>query len=217
VRLTLPTGQDLRVRVLGPDGKPVVDQPVELELGFSQEKGYDFSTRLERRTGPDGIARFEKLASDTSLSPLTLALHVTVPPVRFQGYQVTLTGRELMEIKLRHGLSASGVVVEAGSSKSIPGAEIRLIPREYGRATFRGQIHTKTDSLGAFRFEGLENLEYVAYIDGSVPKGTIVKRDGTGTRFEYPDGVERARLRPGRDDLRWEVQLYPGSSLKTAD
>jgi hypothetical protein len=51
VRLTLPTGRNLPIRVLDPDGRPVADQPVHLELGFSLENGYSFSTILERRTG----------------------------------------------------------------------------------------------------------------------------------------------------------------------
>jgi hypothetical protein len=217
VRLALPAGKSLPVRVLDPDGRPVADQPVRLELSFSLEKGYGFSTDLVRRTGPDGVARFEDLADASEIAPLRLALHVTVPPVRFQGWQATLEERQAVEARLQRGLSASGVLRDAESGKAIPGAEVRLVPREFGQATFKGPIRTKTDARGAFRFAGLEDLEYTAYIDGSVPKGTVVIREGGSTRFQYPDGVGPQRLQAGAEGVVWEVLLYPGSPLRLAD
>jgi hypothetical protein len=108
-------------------------------------------------------------------------------------------------------------LLEAETGKPIPRAEVRLVPREFGQATFRGQIRTKTDADGAFRFEGLEDLDYVAYIDGTVPKGTVVTRVGNGTRFRYPEGVRSHGLRAGMHGVRFEVLVYPGSSLRGAN
>jgi hypothetical protein len=217
-RLTLPPGRSLPIRVLDPEGRPVADQPVRLELSFSLNPGDGFSTELVRQTGPDGVALFENLAADAPLEPLRLALHVTVPPVRFRGWQAKIDGRQPLEVRLERGLSASGVLLEAETNKPIPRAEVRLVPRDFGQATYKGPIRTKTDARGAFRFEGLEDLDYTAYIDGTVPKGTVVTPVGGGARFQYPGGVpEPYRLHAGTHGLRFEVLLYPGSSLRTAD
>jgi hypothetical protein len=217
MRLSLPTGRNFPVRVLDPDGRPVADQPVQLELGFSLENGYSFGTFLKRQTGPDGVALFENLADEKSLSPLRLAMHVSVPPVRFQGCQVTIGGRGSLEIRLSRGLSASGVLIDSKSGKPIPAAEIRLMLRQFALASFRNSIQTKTDARGEFRFDGLEDLEYTAYVDGAVPKGTIVTPTAAGTRFEYPTGVTPLSLRAGRHGVRFEVLLYPGSQLRVGD
>ena len=49
------------------------------------------------------------------------------------------------------------------------------------------------------------------------PKGTVVIQEAGGTRFHYPNGVAQHSLRAGTQNVRWEVLIYPGSSLKTAD
>lgn len=217
VRLSLPTGRNLPVRVLDPDGHPVADQPVRLEIGFALDKGYSFSTEVVRNTGPDGLAIFENLAGNEDIAPLRLSFNFTAPPVRFQGWQARIDGHQPVEIRLGRGLSASGVLINSKSGKPIPGAEIRLVPREFRQATFKGSIRTKTDATGQFRFEGLEDLEYTAYIDGTVPKGTIVTQEGGSTRFQYPAGVVQHQLRAGMDNIRWEAFIYPGSHLRSPE
>jgi hypothetical protein len=114
-------------------------------------------------------------------------------------------------------VSASGVLVEAKSGKPIPGAEVRLMPREFERASYRNSIRTKTDARGEFRFDGLEDLEYSAYVDGAVPKGTVVTPGPAGTRFEYPEGVRQLSVRAGAHGVRLEVLVYPGSPLRIGD
>jgi len=217
VRLRLPTGRILPIRVLAPDGRPVADQSVHLELGFSLENGYSFSTILERRTGADGVAIFENLADEKSLAPLRLSLHVTVPPVHYRGWQAPIDRRSPVVVRLERGLTASGVLIEAKTGKPIPGAEVRLAAGDYGRTHFRGPIRTKTDARGEFRFDGLEDLQYAAYVDGAVPKGTTITPTAGGSRFEYPEGVRQLSVRAGAQGVRLEVLVYPGSPLRVGD
>jgi hypothetical protein len=190
---------------------------VQLELSFSLENGYSFSTPLVRQTGGDGVALFENMAMGTSIKPLEARLHATIPPVRFRGEQITLSPGQPVEFRLRRGLSASGLLVEADSGKPIPRAEVRLMPSDFGGAEFKGNIRTKTNERGEFHFGGLEDREYTAIIDGSVPKGTVITRVNGGTQFRYPDGVAEHSLRAGAQNVRWEVLIYPGSSLTVAD
>src|SRR5207237_10296438 len=121
--------------------------------------------------------------------------------------------RQPVEIRLRSGLRASGVLIDAETGKPIPKAEVRLLPRDFGRAQFRGNIKTKTNERGEFHFDGLKDLEYTGYVDGSVPKVTVVTREAGGTRFSYPNGVEQHGLRAGANNVVWEVLIYPGSPL----
>src|SRR5262245_23959943 len=107
--------------------------------------------------------------------------------------------------------------MEAGTGKPIAGAEVRLMPREYGRTNFRGNVQTKTDARGEFRFDGLEDIEYTAHVEGAVPKGTVITSVAGSTRFEYPNGVTQWSLRAGRHGVRLEALLYPGSRLRVAD
>ena len=91
---------------------------------------------------------------------------------------------------------------------------MRFIPRDF---EFKGIIRTKTNERGEFHFGGLEDQEYTAYIDGSVPKGTVITQVNGNTQFRYPDGVEQHSLRARAQNVRWEVLIYPGSSLTVAD
>jgi hypothetical protein len=218
VRLVLPKGKPLRIKVLDPEGRPVANQPIKLEISFSQaEPDYSFASFLERRTGDDGVAVFEGIALDADISPLRVSFYVKAPPTRFIGSSAEVDPHRPIEIHLRRGLSASGVIVDAESGKPIPNAVVRIIPRDFGRAQFKANIETKTDDRGKFHFEGLEDMAYSARVDGAVPKGTIVTRTGNGTSFNYPAGVEQPSLRAGDQQVRWEMSIYPGSSLRPAD
>lgn len=217
VRLVLPEGKLLRIKVLDPEGRPVAKQPLKLEIGFSQpEPAYSFASHLERRTGDDGVAVFEGLALAADISPLRVSFHVIAPPTRFIGSSTPIDPKRPIEIHLRRGLSAAGVVIDAESGKPIPRALVRIFPR-VGGAQFKAHIETTTNERGEFHFDGLENMTYSAHVDGAVPKGTIVTRDGNGTSFSYPAGVERPSLRAGDQNVRWEMSIYPGSSLRAAD
>jgi hypothetical protein len=174
VPLVLLRGKPLRIKVLDPEGRPIANQPIKLEIAFSQpEPAYSFSSLLKRRTG--------------------------------------------VEIHLWRGLSAVGVLVDAASGKPIPNAVVRIFPRDFTRAQFKANIETKTNDRGAFHFEGLEDMAYSAHVESAVPKGTIVTRNGNGTSFSYPAGVERPSLRAGDQKVRWEMKIYPGSSLRGGD
>lgn len=219
IRLQLPKGRNISVKVLAPDGTPVVNQLVALNLEFSQPKGHSTSMTVNRATGPDGVANFEDMSIDASIAPLELTLTAEVATTRFIGWRKEINPNRPIEIRLERGLSASGVLIEAASGKPIPNAEVRLMPREFGTAKYRGTPRTKTDANGKFRFEGLEAREYVGYVDGSVPKGTKITPQPDGNvRFEYQSGVEQHRLEPGSNvPARWEVIIYPGSRLKTSE
>jgi hypothetical protein len=217
IHLRLPEGKPLPIKVLDAKGAPVADQPVQLELSFSQPEGYSFSTQRGGRTGADGIARFERVSFDAPMAPLEANLYLTIPPGPFLGWRAPIDPRQAIEVRLQRGESAAGVLVEATTGKPIPDAEVRIMPRDFSAARFKANIRTRTNERGEFRFEGLEPLHYTGYIDGSVPKGTIIAREGGNTRFSYPDGVQPHTLRAGEHDVRWEVLLYPGSSLRAAD
>jgi hypothetical protein len=141
---------------------------------------------------------------------------VTAPPTGFIGTSTQIDPHRPVEIHLRRGSSAAGVLVDE-RGKPIPNAVIRISPRDFGRALFKAHIETKTNERGEFHFEGLEDMAYSAHVEGAVLKGTIVKRDGNGTRFDYPAGVERPSLRAGDQKVRWEMKIYPGSSLRGGD
>jgi beta-lactamase regulating signal transducer with metallopeptidase domain len=218
VRLVLPQGKPLRIKVLDPEGRPVANQPIKLEIGFSQrEPAYSFSSGLERRTGADGVAVFDGIALDADISPLRVSFYVTAPPTRFIGSSRQIDPQRPVVLRLRRGLSAAGVLIDAESGKPIPRAAVRIVPRDFSRAQFKVSIETTTNERGEFHFDGLEDMAYSAYIDGTVPKGTIVTRNGNGTSFRYPEGVEQPSLRAGNQQLHWEVSIYPGSPLRSGD
>lgn len=218
VRLMLAAGKPVQVKVVDPEGRPVANQPVTLELSFSQrEPAYSFGTSLQRRTGTDGVARFEDLAVDADIKPLRASFHLNLPPKGYIGVSTALDPHRPLEIRLERGLSAAGVVVEADTGKPVPRAEVRIMPRDFAHARFKDLIRTRTNERGEFRFDGLEDQEYTGFIEGAVPKGTIVTRDGRGTHFAYPDPAPEQKLRAGDQNVRWEVLIYPGSSLKTAE
>ena len=219
LKLTLPTGRTLPIKIVDSDGKPVVDQPVTLKLSFSQKDGHSFGTDLVQQTGVDGVARFEMMSCDTSIKPLDFKLYAEVTPVRFMGRQELIDPSRPVEIRLQRGLSATGVLINAESGKPLPNVEVRVFPRDLEHANFKGNIRVKTNSRGEFRFEGLENLEYTGHVDGSVPKGTVITPYGNGgARYSYPNGVEQHSLRAGSSDpVRWEVLIPPGSSLKAGE
>jgi hypothetical protein len=218
VRLVLPRGKPLRIKVLDPEGRPVGNQPIKLEIGFSQpEPAYSFASLLKRRTGDDGVAVLEGIALDADVSPLRVSFHAIAPPTRFIGSSTPIDPRRPVEIPLRRGRSAAGVLIDAESGKPIPNAVVRIVPRDFARAAFKANIEAKTNERGEFHFEGLEDMAYSAHVDGAVPKGTIVTRSGNGTSFRYPAGVEWPSLRAGDQKVRWEMKIYPGSSLRAGD
>lgn len=219
--IKLPTGRDLKVKVLDDTGKPVVGQEVQLEIGFRQKKpdtGFSFSIASE--TDSLGFATFENLAVDQPLGPVELTLYCTVKPNPYRGSTTKIDSSKPIELRMTRGVSASGIVIDSATNKPIPDAEVRIHPRHFDQASFKQSVTTKTDADGRFRFDGLEPIEYSAYIDHTSPKGTIVTPYGNGgLRFSYPAGVEQHSLTasPKGKPVRWEVIIHPGSRLRPAE
>ena len=93
---------------------------------------------------------------------------------------------------------------------------MRIYPSgNFAQARFKENIHTTSDALGEFRFDNLEPMEYRVWIEEAMPKGTVIIPNGEGYSFRYPNGVTHFSLMGGAvDPALWEVELYPGGSLR---
>ena len=79
------------------------------------------------------------------------------------------------------------------------------------------RIGTTSDAEGKFQFDNLEPIMYQAQIKDAMPKGTVITPVGGGYRFNYPNGSVQINLQGGAAaPVRWEVELYPGGSLRPA-
>ncbi|MDB5346712.1 MAG: hypothetical protein JWP89_5089 [Schlesneria sp.] len=211
--INLPKGRDLSIRVLDESGKPVADQPLELELSF-QLKGSSSrsSSSISATTDPSGIATFRGLALDQKLDPLTWSLSAVIKPNSYRGVMIPIEKNGSSTIRLKKGVSGGGVVIDVKSRKPIPDVEVRLIPRHFEQASYKGEAVTRTDAEGRFHFAGLEPIEYTGYVSDTSPKGTIIESYGNGGyRFKYPTGVEQHALTGGGKDVRWEVMINSDS------
>ncbi len=218
--LKLPEGRPVSIKVVDPDGKPVVGRDVRPSVSFSIPKGnHSFGASFNRLTNLAGEATFESVSRVTPGGPLEVQFHAEIAPSQFRGLQEKVDTNKPIEIRLDRGVSATGIVVDSASGKRIPHAEINVMPKDFMRAKFHGPISTVTDDQGQFKLEGLEPIEYQGSVEGSVPKGAIVTPHvGGGHRITYPAGVEHHRLRGGdTNPVHWEVTVYPGSRLKVPE
>lgn len=228
--IQLPSGRDLRLKVIDESDQPVTGQSLELEFHFGMTAtnfgmtpaiGAGISFRLESESDEAGFATFQGISTDQPPSPITLRLTAIAKPNPFTGATFPIDASNPVPLQLKRGLTAAGDLIDAQSQKPIPNAEIRLVPRHFDQATFKSSVTTKTDSRGRFEFGGLEAIEYTGYVEGASPKGTIVEAVGnSGARLHYPPGVTQLKLIPAAGStlkVRWEVVIHPGSKLKPLD
>jgi beta-lactamase regulating signal transducer with metallopeptidase domain len=220
--IQLPSGRDLRLKVIDESAQPIAGQVVELEIhfGLTSASSAGISFRRESRSDEAGFATFQGLSTDPPPSPLTLTLTAIAKPNPFTGATFPVDATRPVPLQLKRGLTAAGDLIDAKSRKPIPNADVRLVPRHFEQASFKGSVTSKTDSQGQFEFGGLEPIEYTGYVEGASPKGTILEAIGNGARFHTPPGVEPLKLIPASDTtprVRWEVVIHPGSKLRPLD
>lgn len=214
--IQLPPGHDLKMRVLDPQGHPVVRQQINLSLGFNLTTFFGtksttgFSTGIETETGPDGIAVIRGLGFDQSIHPINCQLTARFIPDKFLGEELAIDPRQPIEIRLKPGLSASGVLIHAQTGEPVPNREVRIYPSDFSRVKYKDSIKTRSDAQGRFQFKALEDVEYRGHVEGAVSKGTtITAHPGGGFTFSHPNGPVELKLFPGtKEPARWEITPY---------
>jgi beta-lactamase regulating signal transducer with metallopeptidase domain len=223
LNLKLKTGRRLAVRLLGADGKPMANVPVQLSVSVNRAGTDDgFSFRLDETTGGFGIATFAESIPSDEFSAIDIKPFVSVSgPAGHIGFTGLISGLEevvpsMFEVRLDKGVSAKGTIIDAQTGRQVPNARIRIYPSgNFAQARFKENIHTTSDALGEFRFDNLEPMEYRVWIEEAMPKGTVIIPNGEGYSFRYPNGVTHFSLMGGAvDPALWEVELYPGGSLR---
>lgn len=216
--IQLPTGRDVAMTILDEAGKPIANQEVELEVSFQlKSSAAGTSSRTTAKSNRSGIVTFYGLSVDQKIEPLTCTLTAMMTPHLYRGETVPISISKPTIVRLKKGSTASGTIIDGASGKPIPGAEVRLVPRHFNQATYKGSVTTTTDSQGQFKLQGLEPMEYTGYVEGTSPKGVVFgTRDG-GTSISFPAGVNQHSLTAGATDVRWDVSIHPGSKLKPMD
>jgi beta-lactamase regulating signal transducer with metallopeptidase domain len=224
LKLQMQPGKRQAVRILGSDGKPVPDVPVRLQISVLRPGTEDgFSFTLEAPTGNFGIATFAESVPTEDSPVVTVRPDVSVTgPAGHIGFTGKLSelpeiAPAMFELQLTRGVSASGTIVDAQTGRPVPNARIRIYPSNFEAANFKENIRTTTDARGEFRFDNLEPMKYRVNIEEAMPKGTVIIPNGGGYSFKYPNGVTHLSLTGGDiDPVFWEVELYPGGSLRPA-
>lgn len=217
-------GEDLVLNLVDQSRRPIVGQNIELSVEFDLKTDnpggrthhQGTSTRIPGQSDSSGNVTFRGMSFRQSVTPLNLSLYAIVKPGPFRGLMQRLDPTRQITLELQRGSSAQGTIIEARSGNPIPEAVIWVTPRNFGEAVFKEAIRTQTDSRGRFQFSGLENIEYIARIEETVTKGTVIEPVGSGYRYHPPgqSGDYVLSCQKGSPDVRWEVQIRPDSKLK---
>ena len=195
---------------------------MQLQISVQRPETCDgFSFDLEATTAEFGIATFAESvpSEDSPFVTVAPSVRVTGPTghIGFTGKLSELSeiAPAMFELQLDRGVSASGTIVDVQTGRPVPNARIRVYPANFAAAKFKQNIRTATDARGEFRFDNLEPMEYRVSIEEAMPKGTVMIPNGAGYSFRYPNGVRHLSLRgEDIDPVFWEVELYPGGSLR---
>lgn len=214
----LPSGKNLTLKLVDKNGKPVASKLVELDCTLSSPPPGFFSRRrdsgsqstslrVESTSDENGMCVFHGLSLDQPVDPFVLGLTASVRPGPNQGVQKKIedfSTDQPVIISLPDGLTASGTLIETGSGKPIPFANVLVHPRDLSRSAFPQHIKATTDSQGNFQFQGLEPIEYTGYVEG----GLIGISTADAERLTlYPQANNNSKV-------QWEVELHPGGPLK---
>ena len=221
MNIQLSAGASLPVKLIDEAGQPVGGQKVELNIHFelATDSTAGLSFRIEGESDDQGIAQFGPVSANQNLGPIKTRLNLITKSNPYVGTSNPIDPGRPVEVKLRKGVAATGIVIDSKSNRPIPNASIRLVPRQFSAASFKEAVTGTTDSSGQAHFSGLESIEYTGYIEGAYPKGTVIESVGGGLRFKYPAGVEQLTLDASRTSVvfRWEVVIAPNSELKPLD
>jgi protocatechuate 3,4-dioxygenase beta subunit len=192
------------VRVLGTDGKVVDSATLVL-----------FDSDLENRWRPDGEQTIEVIEGSWIVATTTDAIAVHGP----------LAGNEReIEMRLAASRSVAGTVRDEGG-KPVRDAFVSARMRLAGKTADTVESRSRSDATGAFRVDGLADLEYELAVVGppeyAAPEPVVARAGATGVSFvlttarvirgRVVDGEGRAVrnatvwYRPaGAPDARWE-------------
>lgn len=217
VDLRLPPGRNLKIKVTDEQHQPVVEQQIDLEISFHDKAtSAGLSFDLHGETDDTGVADFGRVSLDEPLGRIKLTASVSAPPQKFRGQFMVISSAAPVVLQLKMGVIGSGLLIDTATNRPVPNADIRLIPRDFNQAEFKGNVTTRTDAQGRFQFDGLEPIDYQGFVEGASPKGTVVTPVGRGLQFQYPQGVTQFILQagPNHSPVRWEAVLHPNSGLR---
>ncbi len=217
VDLRLPPGRNFKIKVTDEQQQPVIDQHVDLEVSFHDKAtSAGLSFVLPGETDDTGVADFGHVSLDEPLGRIKLTATVSARPQKFRGKSMVISNGPPVVLQLKKGVTGSGVLIDIATNRPVPNADIRLIPRDFNEADFKGNVTTRTDAQGRFQFDGLEPIDYQGIVEGASPKGTVVTPVGRGLQFQYPQGVTQFILHAGPNPIpaRWEAVLHPNSGLR---
>lgn len=222
IDLQLNPGKPVSVRLLRQNGKPISNAEVEVRVRVECD-GVDgtSSFSLMAVTGTDGIATIASALPDSNVGPLTITAAVSVNGVSgCIGRSVSLDELsqrdDAYELQLASAVSASGILIDAASGRPVPNAKIRVYPRNFQTANFKGSIRTTTDAKGHFSFDSLEEIQYTGDVHGAAIIGTkITMLPGGGYQMRPPaSGQTTLEIVGGvAEPVQWKVELVPGQGL----
>ena len=204
ISLRFEPGIAKQVRVLDPAGRPRAGIPVKLQFTAA------FSWTLmmpARQTDADGSVTF------ANVNPNVKGEYAVViePGADYQGItqEITVDRSRVSEIKLEQGYPLQGRLVEDRSGKPLGRRKVEAYPVYEEDHADRSRAEAWTDSDGRFAFSNLDSRPYTLHVDGTVPAGVIIEKNGVGqTTFRWPDGVSFPTARGGqKDELDLRVQL----------
>jgi hypothetical protein len=149
VEIRLATPVAARVRVTGPDGRPLAGVPVSLQLDHplaGTTWGPPEVTRV------DGRIEFNDLSSELGVYRVSLDLRKDYQPAS----AVLNLGGPLAEIRLERGHVVRGRVVDATTGWPIPGVVLYAQKKDWKPGErFAFEAEAETDKDGRFRFSNL--------------------------------------------------------------
>ncbi len=190
--VVLPDGVDVRVRALGPDGRPVAGHPLHLSFRSADRS----AGGAERETDARGEVVFRGV--NTGLDGTHAITSDTAPGVVADGAEtggwleaevpVPAAGGDV-EIRLQPGRVLRGRIVDDATDRPMPNAAFRLqrIDADWHDAV----TNLATAADGTFAVGGLPPGRWQLHPDWDTgfPPGTVVTPTPTGSSRSTPPGV----------------------------
>ena len=197
--------------VLLSTGEPVAGVDIAMHWSSPFSHGFGGARQKTDRSG-----RFEFVQVNANL-PGTFRLTVD-PSKSFQGREDEFVPTDKpITMTIERGLQATGVLVDDASGRPIVNATIQANPSS-GDARFRGEIRTRTDARGRFRFSNLEPVEYQLRIDGAVHPSVEIEQLPDGRiRYHYRSDNHDWHITGGKSkSVTIQAKRRPRSTLKVA-
>jgi len=176
--------------VLDADGQPVRDVGLKVAFKLSDEHNFGLQSVATDQRGCFHLENLTPELGEYSVEPDVPGLMDECVKLDFASQPQT--------IRLQHGRTLGGRVVEVGTGYPIPGMEIRALDYEQNKLPM---LTTHTDADGRFAFTTLGDVNYTLYPDG----GELLGRPRSGNQKFRADG---------NTNLTLTVKLYGWSQLK---